>query len=352
MRVFVSWSGELSHSVALILREWLPKVLPEPDIDIFVSSGDIDRGSRWFEEVLKALEDSDVGIVCLTRSNINKPWIHFESGAIAKELKRSFVCTLLIDLAASELRDPLKQFMATLPEKKDLLKLLRTINRQLGQASLDDTLLEESFEKHWPEFRADFRKALAKSQKSQVFRGKVLVVFAGKENLVPHFDQNLFLHAGALHYISKFSELFSRLSVTEVKYEVHTKILPDEVFDVEVCMGSPGWNPRTKFYIDEYCSKLYDSEGKTVNEREAVIIKLRIPVSGSKRYRIVFLIYGDQSIDTYACVDYFTQEYDFLTANYLYKDIVVLRYKVKVGGENVRYVVFYRDESRDVCSVP
>lgn len=337
MKVFVSWSGPLSHSIAVALKEWVPRVLPT--VEIYVSS-DLDKGVRWYEEIMKELESSDLGIICLTSSNLHKPWVNFESGAIAKRHGRAHVFPLLVDLNLADLPSPLNYFMATVLTQQDLRKLIITINRLSAENSVNDTQLEERFRQHWPTFNRRYTRALSRLE---IFRGRVGVIFAGKA-LLPNFDHNLFVHAGAVYYVSKFSQLFSRLSVTDVEYQIDSLVNEDERFDTEICIGSPGWNPRTKFYVDEYCRALYDSEGRPVREKESLMVKLKIPILGSERYRTVFLIFGDKSRDTYSCVDYFHDEYDRLLENYFYRDNVVLRFNTKEGA-NVRYAVFSKDES-------
>ena len=82
MKVFISWSGERSKIVAEALRDWLPAVIQS--VKPWVSSKDIDKGSRSFAEIQAQLKDAQFGIACLTPENLTEMWIHFESGAVAK----------------------------------------------------------------------------------------------------------------------------------------------------------------------------------------------------------------------------------------------------------------------------
>ena len=72
MKVFISWSGERSHSLGDALHDWIPLVLhyAEP----WLSEADIEAGQRWAEQVAKELEASQLGIICVTRENVSSPW--------------------------------------------------------------------------------------------------------------------------------------------------------------------------------------------------------------------------------------------------------------------------------------
>ena len=84
MKVFLSWSGERSKAVAELLNNWLCCVIQAARP--WISTRDIDRGALWFSEINEQLQDTSVGIICLTQENKNKPWILFEAGALTKGL--------------------------------------------------------------------------------------------------------------------------------------------------------------------------------------------------------------------------------------------------------------------------
>jgi len=158
MRIFVSWSGTLSKVVANNFRTWLKSILQ--NVDVFVSSEDITKGSRWFSEIAKELEKSDYGIVCLTKENVQSPWIFFEVGALSKKVSTSsFVCPLLIDITPSELIGPLAQFQALIPTKEEMYKLIKTINGLQDIGKLEEVILNSTFNKWWSDFESQLNEA-------------------------------------------------------------------------------------------------------------------------------------------------------------------------------------------------
>ena len=156
MKIFISWSGPQSKKCAEILRDWIKCALQASEP--WISSKDIDKGSLWFNEISDQLADTSVGIVCLTQNNKDKPWILFESGALAKGLSVNKVCTLLINLKPSDLDGPLSQFNHTTPDQESMKSLLVTINKELGDKALEDRILDQVFDTYWPNFEEEFAK--------------------------------------------------------------------------------------------------------------------------------------------------------------------------------------------------
>jgi hypothetical protein len=151
MKVFISHSGLRSSKVAGVLKEWLPNVIQaiEPWI-----SDDIKKGKIWRQSITKELEETKIGIICLTQTNLNAPWLLFEAGALSKT-QDAIVCTYLLDNEPSDISGPLSDFQHTIFDKEDIRKLLATINDQLknsNERSVDESRLNTAFETYWPEF--------------------------------------------------------------------------------------------------------------------------------------------------------------------------------------------------------
>ena len=157
MKVFISWSGELSHKVAVALRDWLPNVVQY--ICPYVSSEDIDKGAKWFIDVSEELDKSNFGILCVTSENQESPWLLFEAGALSKKLDRSRVSPFLVNIEPFDLSGPLTQFQATLFLKDDLKKLVNSINKNSEDHSLPQERLDNAFDKWWPDLNQTLKIA-------------------------------------------------------------------------------------------------------------------------------------------------------------------------------------------------
>lgn len=155
MKVFLSWSGDQSRQVAEFFSEWVQCVIQA--CRPWISTRDIDRGSVWFSEISDQLKDVSVGIIFLTQENKNKPWILFESGALAKGLTNNRVCTFLIDLQPGDIQDPLAQFNHTLPNKIGVSGLIRTLNAAMP-IPLDDKSLTRVINTYWPQLEQELAK--------------------------------------------------------------------------------------------------------------------------------------------------------------------------------------------------
>jgi len=160
MKLFISWSGEPSHEVALALRGWIPSVVPS--IAPWVSSEDIRKGTRWGTELAKQLEDAFYGALCLTPDNIKEPWLLFEAGVIWKAVGKSRVFPLLFGVNPDQLPGPIAQFQVTIYEKEDVRKFIHSLNEVAGDQRIPTEQLDRVFEYTWPGLQAKLDPILKK----------------------------------------------------------------------------------------------------------------------------------------------------------------------------------------------
>jgi hypothetical protein len=156
MKVFLSWSGEVSHKVASALHQWLPYMI-QP-VKPFLSSVDISKGERWRDVLSQELKDAKYGIVCVTAHNVEKPWMNFEAGMLSNFFERSCLTPLLFRVNSSDVVGPLGQFQSAVCEKSDVLNLIHSINYQLGPNQLDHEVLRRTFEIWWKELEKELNK--------------------------------------------------------------------------------------------------------------------------------------------------------------------------------------------------
>lgn len=156
-KVFISWSGELSHEVAKILRKKLPAIIQS--VEVFFSSTDIHKGENGVQVISDNLQKSQLSIVILTKANKDKPWILFEAGCIHGHGGK--FCSLLIDVATEEIAAPLSQFQHAQFTKEDFFNLLCAIN-EVSSLSVDKDVLWDSLNAHWENLQKQIETAVSK----------------------------------------------------------------------------------------------------------------------------------------------------------------------------------------------
>lgn len=157
MKVFISWSGELSKSVAEHLKKWIPCIIQS--IDVFFSPEDIEKGENWDSKITQVLSECNYGIICLTPQNVSAPWINFEAGAIAKSLDSRVSC-LMANIKPSDIKGPLSRYQATKLEEKDFFRLISEINKATDHP-LDESRLSNAFDAMWPQLNQNLTETLS-----------------------------------------------------------------------------------------------------------------------------------------------------------------------------------------------
>jgi hypothetical protein len=153
IRIFLSWSGQDSHDLAIALRSWLHDVnqLFTP----WISQLDISKGQRWNSELVEALRTMNQGIICVTPDNLNSRWMHFEAGALIGSAPADVarVHPVRLGLSSDQLTGPLTTFQGTdAASENDMLMLAQSLNESSPEPLPADRL-KRSFARCWSDYR-------------------------------------------------------------------------------------------------------------------------------------------------------------------------------------------------------
>jgi hypothetical protein len=149
--VFLTWSGPESKQISAALRLFLKRVLQA--VDPWVSYEDIPSGAVWTAELEEKLDASHAGIICVTPTNIEAPWLHYEVGKLSKT--RATVSPYLFRVSEANLvgalsgRQAITQAEDKNQNKKLVLDLLALLRAKEGSTLKDEHVLEQ-FDVWWP----------------------------------------------------------------------------------------------------------------------------------------------------------------------------------------------------------
>ena len=130
-------------------------------VEPWLSSESIERGKQWAVQLTSSLMESNFGIVCLTPESMSQPFVLFEAGALAKNVKDSHVCTYLLGLKPEEVEYPLAAFQATRASRAETLALVKQINDLLPEGHQKESTFTARFEAFWPKLEKTISTALA-----------------------------------------------------------------------------------------------------------------------------------------------------------------------------------------------
>lgn len=147
MHIFLSWSGQQSSQIASEFKDFLLQILP--NLEVYLSTQEIAAGERWIDSIGKNLEVCSYGLLFLTSSNKESPWILFEAGALSKNFDASRVVPILCGIGDTDLvGSPLSQFQNKKLGKEEIWQLVLGINDS-DPKPIDRDRLKRSFDAFW-----------------------------------------------------------------------------------------------------------------------------------------------------------------------------------------------------------
>lgn len=165
MKVFVSWSKN-SRGVGKAVSDAVREIF-DPVVETFISQ-EILAGSRGLDTIDGELNDTDFGIICLTRANQTEQWINYEAGALSRQVedKRTRMGVFLVDLpGAEDVNSPLDIFQCKLATLEGFTDLMVSLNK-LGP-ELKDSTLDKRIAAAWPDVQKAV-EAVAKGEPTPV----------------------------------------------------------------------------------------------------------------------------------------------------------------------------------------
>jgi hypothetical protein len=144
-----------------VLRVWLPRVIQ--DVEPWVSSEDIEKGTYWTEEIVQSLDRAKVGIIVVTPENHERSWLNFEAGALARSIKATggMVSPLLIDMGTTSIQGPMTTLQITYFNKEEITKLLDAVNVRTREPLAKDVLADQ-IDLLWPKLEASVGEIIAR----------------------------------------------------------------------------------------------------------------------------------------------------------------------------------------------
>jgi len=121
-KVFISHTSEDSNLVNNLFVN-LERAFPDVVFFISLKYRSIIPGDVWLSDIINALNTSNIVLVCLTRTSINKPWIWFEAGGGYCNGK-AVIPLVLDDLPFDAIKPPLQSVQAIRIDKKGIIEII------------------------------------------------------------------------------------------------------------------------------------------------------------------------------------------------------------------------------------
>ncbi|MBI5521831.1 MAG: TIR domain-containing protein [Desulfarculus sp.] len=166
MKVFISWSGELSRVAAEKFNLWISSAFNTEYAEFIISTTALHPGDRWRIFLDRQLSESDVAIIFLTRESRKAPWVLFEAGAVGKSVG-SRIFPILVDISFSEVPNPFEPFQSIellngLKMWELALQIRMMVYKEHG-FKVPELELKKSFDQWYEGYRKEIQKVIGRS---------------------------------------------------------------------------------------------------------------------------------------------------------------------------------------------
>jgi SAM-dependent methyltransferase len=179
-KIFISWSGKRSFSIAEKLNKCIRLILK---VDTFLSSEGIRAGNEWLEVIKDNINKSGFLIVLITPENINSKWIYYECGGFISKLNKDNIFPILLfNVRLEQLSRPLDTYqncqIRNSEDVDEILELLKTINSRL-KIGIDSSLITHDYNEY---FRDKLKKTISEIEFDSI-QDSITKVVNSKEDM-------------------------------------------------------------------------------------------------------------------------------------------------------------------------
>lgn len=172
-KIFICWKGDNSKNIAIELKNMLEnEIFENSGLCCFVSEIDIQAGDDWWNKIKKELKSSSRGIICITKENLQAPWVFFESGAMISH--DIFVTPLLFNCNIETLKNtPLHNTqMFDFYNQERFINLMININEELHLTTMTKSQLTAIVKVKYNTLLEKLSSTLKELKKTRIFNEK------------------------------------------------------------------------------------------------------------------------------------------------------------------------------------
>jgi hypothetical protein len=207
---------------------------------------------------LKALEEREIALICLTSENLASSWLQFETGAIAASMDRKRVIPYLINLDRSQLANsPMEMFQFRDASRDGTWEILREIAGWKGR-EFDVRDLEARFEQGWPELERAISSSVEAYFESRKYAREVTGLLEAVEQSIEGPDKRIYflgsfrsVKFGSIPEYNEFAKTLGSVAA-EKGFRILVGSTPRHTLDHWVVIGANQYslNTRTPVRVD------------------------------------------------------------------------------------------------------
>ena len=141
--IFISWSKPLSNKIAGSIKCCLETIFCDY-IEAYFSEKDLESGILM-QNINSAMRRSEIGIICLTRENLSRPWLAYELGFMSG--LRIRVYPIMFGIDQTQIQNTLFAPLTVYDFENGLREVIRKVYEKLPYSSLLGTHFNNVFER-------------------------------------------------------------------------------------------------------------------------------------------------------------------------------------------------------------